>query len=116
MSLTGTQLTLDAPAPRDELTPAPVHNGTLTSIAAAERIEPVAGTLRRRLLDYLRERAERGATDEEMQVACEMNANTQRPRRVELETAGWIVRTEHVRKTMSGRDAVVYRVADEATA
>lgn len=115
MSLTGTQLTLDAPALRDELTPDPVHNGTATSIAAAERIEPVAGTLRRKLLDFLIAQSAHGATDEEMQTACKINANTQRPRRQELERGGWIRRTDRTRPTASGRDAAIYVVIESAT-
>jgi hypothetical protein len=102
-SITGTQLTFTAPLP--------AHNGTPTSRAAAERIEPVAGTLRRQVLDYLREQGEHGATDEEMQDALHMNPSTQRPRRIELCDTGWILRTDDVRKTHSGRDAAVYRVA-----
>lgn len=100
MSLTGTQITY--------ITPPPPSNGTVTSSAAAERIEPVAGTLRRKLLDFLIAQSAHGATDEEMQTACKINANTQRPRRQELEQGGWIRRTERTRPTASGRDAVIY--------
>jgi hypothetical protein len=46
VSIEGTQLTF--------VTPAPATNGTPTSNAAAERIEPTAGTLRAHLLDYVR--------------------------------------------------------------
>jgi hypothetical protein len=101
MSLVGTQLTFTAPAP--------AHNGTPTSRAAAERIEPAAGTLRRQVLDYIRARGEQGATDEEMQDALRMNPSTQRPRRIELCDMGWVERTDTTRKTRSGRDAAVYR-------
>jgi hypothetical protein len=106
MSITGTQLTFAVPA-------APAQRHSQTSRAAAERIEPQAGTLRRRVLDWLRECGEKGATDEEMQIGLSMNPSTQRPRRIELESMGWIVRTTQTRKTLSGRDAVVYRATGE---
>lgn len=104
MSLTGTQITYIAPAP--------AHNGTPTSVAAAEQIEPTAGTLRAQVLTYLRERGHAGATDEEMQIALSMNPSTQRPRRIELEKLGLVLRTAQTRKTTSGRDAVVFIAAE----
>lgn len=105
MSLTGTQITY--------ITPAPAHNGTPTSIAAAEQIEPSAGTLRAQVLAYLRERGNAGATDEEMQTALTMNPSTQRPRRIELEKLGLVLRTAQTRKTASGRSAVIFIAACE---
>lgn len=106
MSITGTQLTFEVPAP--------ATNGTPTSNAAAERIEPMTGTLRRKMLDYLRTCGDAGATDEQIQFACSINANTERPRRQELEAMGWVVRTTRTRKTKSNRDAVVF-VATEGS-
>lgn len=103
MSIQGTQLTF--------VTPAAPHNGTPTSIAAAEQIEPTAGTLRARVLEYLRERGDAGATDEETQLALDMNPSTQRPRRQELEKMGLILRTTQTRETKSGRKAVVFVAA-----
>jgi hypothetical protein len=100
MSITGTQLTFTVPAP--------ATNGTPTSSAAAERIAPTAGTLRAAVLDYVRNCKTHGATDEEMQVALQMNPSTQRPRRQELEKMGWVVRTERTRLTKSGRHAVIF--------
>ena len=100
MSITGVQTQFIAPAP--------AHNGTATSNEAAVRIEPAAGTLRALVLDFLIAQSAHGATDEEMQTACKINANTQRPRRQELERGGWIRRTDRTRPTASGRDAVIY--------
>lgn len=101
MSLTGTQITFVAPAPATNHTP--------TSNAAAERIEPTAGTLRALVLAYVRECGEIGATDEEMQLALEMNPSTQRPRRQELEKLGFIRRIDgFTRPTRSGRSAVIF--------
>lgn len=100
MSITGTQLAF--------VPPAPPTNGTPTSNAAAERIEPTAGTLRAQLLEYVRRCKTHGATDEEMQIALTMNPSTQRPRRQELEKMGWVARTTHTRLTKSGRHAVIF--------
>ena len=104
-SLTGTQITYITPAP-------PAQHGSPTSQAAAALIEPTAGTLRAQVLAYLRERGDAGATDEEMQIALSMNPSTQRPRRIELEKLGHVLRTTHTRKTTSGRDAVVFIAAE----
>lgn len=104
MSIQGTQLTFVTP-------PAP-HNGTPTSIAAAEQIEPTAGTLRAAVLEYIRNCKQHGATDEEVQVALDMNPSTQRPRRQELEKQGFILRTDRTRLTKSGRSAVIFIAAE----
>lgn len=84
----------------------PPHNGTPTSQAAAERIEPNASSLRALVLDYIRTSG--GATDEEIQVALGMAGNTERPRRRELEQAGLIQDSGTTRRTASGRMAVVW--------
>jgi hypothetical protein len=49
-----------------------------------------------------------GATDEEMQRDIPMAANTQRPRRRELELWGEVVDSGRVRMTTSRRLAVVW--------
>jgi hypothetical protein len=84
------------------------HNGTPTSRAAAVAIQPNAGTLRAKVLEWLREHGP--ATDEEMQNGIPMPASTQRPRRVELVTAGLVVDSGTTRTTTSGRSAVLWRV------
>lgn len=105
MSIAGKQLTFVMPAP-------PAQRGSPTSQAAAALIEPTAGTLRAQVLAFLRSECERGATDEEMQIALTMNPSTQRPRRIELEKTGLVLRTAQTRKTTSGRDAVVFIAAE----
>ncbi len=79
-----------------------------TSFAAAEQIEPVAGTQRAAVLNYLRRSS---ATDEEIGGALGMEGNTVRPRRRELELVGLIKKTGEKRRTHSGRLAVVWRAA-----
>lgn len=108
-SITGIQITFASPARSDQYPEQPATNGTPTSNEAATLIEPSAATLRGHVLAFLRQRAEAGATDEEMQRSLGMNPSTQRPRRVELERAGLILRTADVRKTSSGRNAIVFR-------
>lgn len=80
-----------------------------TSRAAAEAIKPCTGALHIQILDYLEDM--RGATDEEMQAGLDMAANTQRPRRRELQQAGLIVDSGRTRATRSGRQAVVWTLA-----
>ena len=79
-----------------------------TSKAAALAIQPKAGTLRARVLRHLEACGSAGATDEELQVALNMNASTERPRRIELEKAGLVEKTDRRRPTLSGRSAAVY--------
>jgi hypothetical protein len=93
------------PAPERQF--APFSNPT-TSRKAARSIEPVAGTLRRRVLDHIRERGEAGATDQEAAAACGMPENTVRPRRLELIAAGLLRDSGRTRPTAAGRKAIVY--------
>jgi hypothetical protein len=81
-----------------------------TSIAAAEEIQADAATLRVHVHAYIKAMGEHGCTDEEGITALEMNPSTYRPRRVELVQRGLIVDSGKVRKTVSGRNAVVWRV------
>lgn len=90
----------------DPQTPYQPHSAT--SRAAAERIAPLAHTKRGQVLDYLAGCGEHGATDEEMQGAIPMPANTQRPRRIELVEMGFIKPTKHTRPTRSGDFATVW--------
>ena len=79
-----------------------------TSKAAALSAEPQAGTKRAILLAFLRGRGLTGATDEEMQANVPMNANTQRPRRVELVQGHFIEDSKRTRATIGGDQAVVW--------
>jgi transcription initiation factor IIE alpha subunit len=84
-------------------------NGSITSAQAADSLSPKAlNALQRKVLELLR--ATPGLTDEEMQKRLGMNPSTQRPRRIELARRGLIV-TSGTRKTSSGRNADVWRVA-----
>lgn len=102
--MAGDQLDLFAGAP-------PYQRHSDTSRAAAEAVAPNAGTLRRKLLDFLAGRGGTGATDEESQDALQMPPSTQRPRRVELQQAGLVRDSGRRRKVRSGREAVVWVAA-----
>lgn len=76
-----------------------------TSKAAHDQIQPSIGELHERIVRRL---VDGGLTDEELQERLGMAANTERPRRVELEEAGRVIDSGQRRKTKSGRAAVVW--------
>ena len=96
--MTDQQLALDFDAPYQRHSP--------TSKAAAEQIEPTAGTLRRMVLEAIREKP---STDHELQEALGLEGSTERPRRREVQQAGLIEDSGDRRPTPSGRLAVVWR-------
>ncbi len=79
-----------------------------TSSVAAAQIEPKAATLRAKVLEFIAGRGIAGATDEEVQAALQMDANTERPRRYELVGDGLVRDSGMRRKTTSGRPAAVW--------
>ena len=91
-----------------EFSSPPCQAHSATSRAAAEEIADRTATLRAKVLAHVRACGEAGATDEEMQAALPMPANTQRPRRRELQLAGLIKDSGRMRRTASGRRAVVW--------
>jgi hypothetical protein len=89
---------------------APSVNGSITSAKAADSLSPTTlNAMQRRVLELLAA-TPGGLTDEEMQTRLGMNPSTQRPRRIELERRGLVVEAG-TRKTASGRNASVWRVA-----
>jgi len=89
--------------------PAQAHSRT--SVEAAKRISGKSQALRARVFAYIQAQGELGATDEEVQTALGMGGSTQRPRRVDLETAGMVRNSGRTRRTTSGRQAVVWVAA-----
>lgn len=84
-----------------------------TQRQAALLVTPRTGTQRGRVLDWIARAGANGATDEEIAEGLGMLANTERPRRVELEEQGWIVNSGRTRKThASGSAAVVWTLTD----
>lgn len=76
-------------------------------------IEQSVGTLRGKVLRFLKARGRHGATDHEMQSGIPMDPSTQRPRRIELVHKGLVQNSGRSRPTPSGRQAIVWITVDE---
>jgi len=87
---------------------APAVEQSETSVAAAKQIAPDAATLRRRIFELLRRKGRAGATDEEMQLELQIQGNTQRPRRREMQLSRMLADSGRTRPTNSGRQATVW--------
>ena len=85
-----------------------LNNSAPTSIAAARRIEPIVGTQRQILVEFVRGCGLDGATAQEMEVATGISGNSVRPRLVQLRRDGLIANSGRVRPTRSQRLAVVW--------
>jgi hypothetical protein len=88
--------------------PAPPHNGTPTSIAAAESIVPHVNRQQELILAYLRTCD--GDTREIPVCSSMPSGNAVRPRVRELIGKGLVQETDTQRQTRSGRAAAVLRV------
>jgi hypothetical protein len=86
----------------------PAQRHSQTSKAAAAQIKKAIGPLHKLILAHLKDNP---STDEEIMSALDMNGNTERPRRRELELMGKIEDSGKTRLTRSGRTAVVWRIA-----
>ena len=86
----------------------PYARDSETSMEAAVRIEPVAGTMRAQVLEHIRRCGEMGATDDEIEVALNMRHQTASARRNDLAGIEWIVDSGRTRLTRSGRKATVW--------
>ena len=84
------------------------HNGTTTSKLAAETMKPFATSQEIRVFEFIKERDDYGATDEEQQLSLGMTGNSQRPRRRRLVERGLVADSKTTRKTSSGSDAIVW--------
>jgi hypothetical protein len=96
-------------------TPAPAVAGRSTSVLSGQQIVEAMPDLRRKVFAFIRDAGSRGATDDEIQHALGLNPSTQRPRRVELETQGFVRAhpEDLTRETRSGRQAVVWVMVPE---
>lgn len=93
----------------------PFQRHSRTSQDAAGKVESFAETLRGRVLRWLQERAEHGATDEEGIDTLLIPASTYRPRRVELVAMGLVKDSGQTRPTKTNRQATVWVVASSTT-
>ena len=98
--------------PRREPIMPPSSNST-TSKEAAKEIEPHVPNLRE--IVYMIYSRPDGATDEQVCIATGLSGNTVRPRRSEILAAGRIKDSGERRKTMSGRNAIVWVAVQETT-
>jgi hypothetical protein len=87
-----------------------IHNGTATSIAAAESVRGTAATDRQRVLDAIRAADIHGLTRDEVERVTGLTGNSVRPRVAELLAAGTIEEAGEIRRTASGRAAKVLTV------
>lgn len=87
------------------------HNGTATSIAAAESMRGSKLRIRGQVYGFILDQRHMGATADEIEDNLEIAGNTVRPRIVELREMSLIRNSGNLRKTRSGRSAVVWVVA-----
>lgn len=105
------QLTLDECWPPP---PAVGHHHPNTSVQAAQSVRISAGSGRRLVFDYVVECGWYGATDEEIQTNTGLEGSTERPRRGELVTGGYLMDSGKRRKTHSGHNAIVWKHTGKA--
>lgn len=82
-----------------------------TSREAAESMRSSAASLRAKVLAFIQEREQRGATCDEIQVALDMRPQTASARCWELHKGGIVIKTNLKRKTRTGRNARAYVAA-----
>jgi hypothetical protein len=92
--------------------PAPAHNGSQTSRAAAERAQGKAPTMRRRVLDELMRRGTHGGTHEEIATSIGARLDTVKARVHELGLTGDVRGLTRTRHTSTGSPAMVFIAAE----
>jgi transcription initiation factor IIE alpha subunit len=88
-------------------------NAQRTSIAAAQKVLPRTGSLRRKVYEYILNQGLRGATDQEIEKALHIEGNTVRPTRISLVKDGFIMDTGSTRKNQHNNDCIVWRSVEE---
>lgn len=88
------------------------RDGSDTMRRAARLVMPRTGTQRRKVLEDIAFGADYGRTDEECQMRTGLDANTERPRRIELVEMGWICDSRLRRTTSSGSQAAVWILSE----
>lgn len=89
---------------------APAVQSSRTSMAAADSVTPERMNALQRAVYALLASEPQGLTDEQIQTRLGMNPSTERPRRIELARRGLVIEAG-TRKTASGRNASVWRLA-----
>jgi transcription initiation factor IIE alpha subunit len=89
------------------------RNAQRTSIAAAQKVLPKTGSLRRKVYEYILNQGLRGATDQEIEKELHIEGNTVRPTRISLVKDGFIMDTGTTRKNQHKNDCIVWRAVEE---
>ena len=89
------------------------RNAQRTSIAAAQKVLPRTGSLRRKVYEYILNLGLRGATVQEIEKALHIEGNTVRPTRISLVKDGFIMDTGTTRKNQHENDCIVWRSVEE---
>lgn len=102
---------IEEPAPGgriayNDLPPFTAHRPT--SELAAFLIESKALNLRQKVYSYILRCGELGAIDHDVAAALNLQADTARPRRRELELRGHVIDSGKTRKSPKNRDAIVW--------
>ena len=79
-----------------------------TSVDALESVREIASGIRARVMSFIKDRGDHGATDQEIQDALGLGAQTQTPSRRNLAKRGEVVDSGEKRLTRSGRKAIVW--------
>ena len=82
-----------------------------TSIAAMIKAEPKRGSNRQKVYQYILDKQEYGATDQELQAALKMAGDTLRPTRLSLAKDNMIYDSGKTRQNANGNDCIVWVVS-----
>ncbi len=93
----------------------PFQKHSATSKAAADKAAPRAGSDKARVLEFIRDHGEHGATSEEVQIALGLSHQTGSARVSDLLQDGLIVESGRTRTTTKGCEADVLVVAPPGT-
>ena len=88
-------------------------NAQRTSVAAAEKVLPRTGSLKRKVYEYILSQGMRGATDQEIEKTLQIEGNTVRPSRVGLIKNGYIIDSGTTRKNHHNNDCIVWRAVEQ---
>ena len=79
-----------------------------TSIAALIKAEPKRGSNRQRVYQYILDKQEHGATDQELQAVLHMAGDTLRPTRLSLAKDNMIYDSGKTRQNANGNECIVW--------
>jgi transcription initiation factor IIE alpha subunit len=89
------------------------RNAQRTSIAAAEKVLPKTGSLKRKVYEFILNQGLRGSTDQEIEKTLQIDGNTVRPTRISLVRDGYLIDTGTTRKNQHNNECIVWRAVEE---